>query len=127
MLRSFELVSGLKINFAKSHFRTIGMSMQWMKNAATYLNCSLLSVPFSYLGIPMGANPRSSVTWDPIVKKCKRKLAKWKQKHLSFGGRVTLIKSAPNSIPNYFFFIFQNHKGSRQAGEVAEVVPWVEE
>ena len=107
MLRSFELVSGLKINFAKSHFRTIGMSMQWMKNAATYLNCSLLSVPFSYLGIPMGANPRSSVTWDPIVKKCKRKLAKWKQKHLSFGGRVTLIKSALNSILIYFLSFFR--------------------
>lgn len=69
ILRSFELVSGLKINFAKSSFGTIGMSEQWMKSVASYLNCRLLSVPFSYLGIPIGENLRHSVTWDPIVRK----------------------------------------------------------
>ena len=62
MLRSFELVSGLKINFAKSRFGAIGATEQWILNAATYLNCRVLSVPFSYLGIPIGANPRRSET-----------------------------------------------------------------
>jgi len=51
MLSSFEPVLGIKINFAKSHFGVMGMSLQWMRNAASYLNCSLLPVPFSYLGI----------------------------------------------------------------------------
>ena len=69
MLRSFELVSGLKINFAKSHFEPMGMQLQWMRNIASYLNCSLLPAPFSHLGVPIGANPRSCVTWDPIIKK----------------------------------------------------------
>ena len=30
MLRSFELVSGLKINFAKSCFGAFGMTEQWV-------------------------------------------------------------------------------------------------
>ena len=34
MLRSFELVSGLKINFAKSSFGALGKSDQWQKEAA---------------------------------------------------------------------------------------------
>ncbi|KAL5122627.1 hypothetical protein HKD37_02G003375 [Glycine soja] len=34
ILWSFELVSGLKINFAKSSFWAVGMSDQWMKDAA---------------------------------------------------------------------------------------------
>ncbi|RZC16876.1 Formin-like protein 20 [Glycine soja] len=38
-------------------------------------------------GLRIGENPRRSDTWDPIVKKCERKLTKWKQKLLSFGGR----------------------------------------
>ena len=70
MLRSFEMVSSLKINFAKSQFGAVEKSVQWLNEAALYLNCSLLSVPFIYLGIPIGANPKSSVTWEPIVKKC---------------------------------------------------------
>lgn len=54
ILRTFELVSGLKINFTKSSFGAIGMSEQWKSEAAKYLNCSLLTIPFIYLGIPIG-------------------------------------------------------------------------
>ena len=74
ILRSFELVSGLKINFAKSSFGAIEKPEQWKKDAAKYLNCRLLSIPFTYLGIPIRANPRRCELWDPIIKKCKRKL-----------------------------------------------------
>jgi len=86
MLRAFELVSGLKINFVKSHFGAFGVPDQWKIMAANYLNCSLMSFPFTYLDVPIGVNPRRSQTWDPIIRKCERKLARWKQKHLSFGG-----------------------------------------
>jgi len=73
ILRTFELILGLKISFG-----AFGMSEQWKSEAANYLNCSLMSVPFTYLGIPIGANPRKCQTWDPIISKCERKLAKWK-------------------------------------------------
>ncbi|XP_006590126.1 uncharacterized protein [Glycine max] len=66
ILRSFELVSGLKINFAKSSVGAIGKNEQWQMEAARYLNCGVLSFPFEYLGIPIGDNPRSSTLWDPI-------------------------------------------------------------
>ena len=62
ILRTFEMVSGLKINFAKSSFGVFGMSQQWTLQAADYLNCSLLSFPFTYLGVPIGANPRRCQT-----------------------------------------------------------------
>jgi len=58
ILRIFEMVSGLKINFAKSSFGAIDMPKSWKQNAANYLNCSVLAIPFVYLGIPIGANPR---------------------------------------------------------------------
>ena len=66
MLHAFELVSGLKINFAKSSCGAFGVSDRWTHDASNYLNCSLMSFPFSYLGIPIGANPRRCQTWEPI-------------------------------------------------------------
>ena len=107
ILRTFELASGLKINFAKSCFGAFGESDLWKQQAANYLNCRLLVLPFTYLGIPIGANLRRCHMWDPIIHKCERKLAKWKQRHISFGGRVTLIQSVLTSIPIYFFSFFR--------------------
>ncbi|KAL3037714.1 hypothetical protein AAZX31_01G085700 [Glycine max] len=83
------------------------MAERWKSDAASWLNCSLLSFPFVYLGIPIGANLRRVPMWDPIIKKCERALSKWKQRHLSFGGRVTLIQSVLNSIPIYFLSFFR--------------------
>jgi len=70
ILRTFELVSGLKINFAKSCFGAFGMTDRWKTEAASCLNCSLLAIPFVYLGIPIGANPRRCHMWNPILEKC---------------------------------------------------------
>ena len=83
------------------------MEDQWKQLAANYLNCSLLAIPFVYLGIPSGENPRRCQLWDPVINKCERKLAKWKQRHVFFGGRVTLIQSVLTSIPIYFFSFFR--------------------
>ena len=66
-----------------------------------------LTFPFVYLGIPIGANPMRDHMWEPIINKCERALAKWKQRHLSFGGRVTLIQSVLTSIPIYFLSFFR--------------------
>ena len=44
--RSFELVSGLRINFSKSKFRVVGQSEEWCLHATNYLNCALLQFPF---------------------------------------------------------------------------------
>jgi len=86
ILRTFKLVLGLKINFAKSCFGAIGVSDRWKQVAANYLNCSLLAFSFIYLGIPIRENPRRCQLWDPIIDKCERQLTKWKQRHISFGG-----------------------------------------
>ncbi|XP_006596884.1 uncharacterized protein [Glycine max] len=74
ILRSFELVSGLRINFAKSKFGAIGQSEEWCLHAANYLSYALLQFPFCYLGILIGANPKRKVVWDPILRKFEDRL-----------------------------------------------------
>ena len=78
MLRCFEMVSGLRINFAKSQFGAIGKSEDWCISAAAFLNCAMLNFPFCYLGIPIGVNPRRLVVWEPIIRKFEARLNKWK-------------------------------------------------
>ncbi|KHN01947.1 hypothetical protein glysoja_040779, partial [Glycine soja] len=83
MLRCFELVSSLKINFFKSSLGAIGVENDLLTRFAGMLNCRLMHISFLYLGIPVGAIHRKENTWQPIVDKFDRKLTSWKSKVLS--------------------------------------------
>lgn len=69
MIKYFELVSDLKVNFHKSRFGGIVVEIREVERFSQYLNCKFFSIPFVYLGIPINANPRRMETWEPIIKK----------------------------------------------------------
>ena len=81
--------------------------MVWCNSAATYLNCDLLQLPFCYLGIPVGANPRRRVVWDPVIRKIEAKLSKWNQRFISLAGRITLINAVLTALPLFFLSFFR--------------------
>lgn len=93
MLRCFELISELEVNFFKSSFGGVGVEREVWLDFAGRLNCRLMSIPFVYLGLPVGANPRKESTWQSIIKKLEKKLSCWKHKLLSFDGRICFTKS----------------------------------
>lgn len=64
------------------------------------------SLPFKFLGLPIGANPRLSAMWNPIIDSMKGRLSTWKGRFISLGGR-TLIHSVLNSIPLYYLSFFK--------------------
>ena len=107
MLRSYEMVSGLRINFAKSQFGAIGQSQQWSRSAAELLTCGPLQLPFTYLGMPIGANPRRLMMWEPIFRKFEAKLNKWNQTKVSMAGRITLINSVLTALPLFYLSFFK--------------------
>ncbi|KAH1202965.1 putative ribonuclease H protein [Glycine max] len=90
ILRSFELVSGLRINFAKSQFGAIGQSEEWCTLAADILNCGPLQFPFIYL-----------------IRKFEAKLNKWNQRSLSMAGRITLINVVLTALPLFYMSFFR--------------------
>lgn len=61
------MASGLKINFSKSSLIGVNIREEFMLMACDILNCIAGSIPFKYLGLPVGANPRSMVTWEPLI------------------------------------------------------------
>ncbi|MCH84888.1 LINE-1 reverse transcriptase like, partial [Trifolium medium] len=99
ILRGFEMASGLKVNFWKSCLVGVNVSQDFMTMACTFLNCSQGSIPFNYLGLPIGANARSLSTWEPLLSKLRKKLKSWGNKFFSLGGRIVLLSSVLNSMP----------------------------
>ena len=102
LLRGFEMVSGLKINFFKSSLIEVNVDSEFMEMACSFLNCTQGCVPFKYLGLPVGANVKSMSTWEPLVEKLSEKLNTWGHKYISFGGRVVLLNSVINVIPIFY-------------------------
>lgn len=56
--RSYEIVVGLKVNFFKSKLGGVEVDPYTLKRLEKYLNCNIMEVPFTFLGIPVGANPK---------------------------------------------------------------------
>ncbi|GKA22785.1 putative RNA-directed DNA polymerase, eukaryota, reverse transcriptase zinc-binding domain protein [Tanacetum coccineum] len=98
VLRCFKLSSGLKVNFLKSKFFGIGVTNVEVQNLASILKLQPSSLPCTYLGLPLGANMNRGVNWRHIIEKFPKKLTSWKAKTLSYGGRLTLIKSVLRAL-----------------------------
>lgn len=56
MLRCFEVVSGLKVNFHKSRITGIALPLAKIQRDAMVLNCQIMEVPFIYLGMSVEGN-----------------------------------------------------------------------
>ena len=98
ILRCYEIASRLKINFHKSKLVGINVESSSIEVYAKTLNCTLMRVPFKYLGIEVGGNPRKKQFWEPILNKLRDKLCVWKWRFLSLAGRICLIKSVSSFL-----------------------------
>jgi len=50
-----------------------------------------MKIPFKYLGLEIGGNPRKKRFWEPVVNKISIRLSTWRGRHLSLAGRQTTI------------------------------------
>lgn len=111
ILRCFHVTSGLKVNFNKSQVFGINVQQDEVNIWANILGCGAGTLPFKYLGVPVGANMNLSRNWKPITDRFKSKLSTWKSRNLSFGGKITLIQAVLGSLPTYFLTLFKAPTG----------------
>jgi hypothetical protein len=78
------------------------VSDEFLDMASGFLNCRIGYLSFKYLGLPVGANPRSFSMWQPMLETLKRRLGSWGNKYVSLGGRIVLINAVLSSIPIFF-------------------------
>ncbi|GAU51172.1 hypothetical protein TSUD_412070 [Trifolium subterraneum] len=103
----FEKVSGLKVNFHKSMLVGVNIGDSWLTEAASVIGCKVGKVPFVYLGLPVGGDLCRLSFSEPVVSSIRTKLSRWKNRLLSFGGRLILLKSVLTSLPVYALFVFK--------------------
>ncbi|PNX73974.1 ribonuclease H, partial [Trifolium pratense] len=102
VLRGFELASGLKVNFWKSGIIRVNVLNDLLMIAANFLNCRIGNLPFKYLGLPVGANPKLMTTWQPMLDIIRGRVGSWGNKYLSFGGRIVMVNAVLNVIPIFY-------------------------
>jgi len=107
----FEEMSGLKVDFNKSMLVGVNVPDSWLCEAVSMLSCKVGKVPFMYLGLPIGGNPRRLSFWDPIANRIKSILSRWNSRFLSFGGFLVLLKYVLTSLHVYALSFFKGPSG----------------
>jgi len=92
----FEAISGLKVDFTKSQLIGVNVHGSWLIEASLVLRCKVGNLPFVYLGMSIGGDARRLSFWEPLIR-----LSGWKAKHLSFGGRLVMLKFVLSSMHVY--------------------------
>lgn len=104
-IEAFEWLSGLKVNWDKSSICGSNIDHSKLSQTASGPHGKVDSLPFSYLGTPLGGNPRSLDFWPPIQEKISKKLDRRRHFQLSRGGRLTLSNAFLADIQIYYVFI----------------------
>lgn len=80
ILHYFELASGLRVNFYKSNIAGLAVEKRMLQLFVHTLSCNMMKSPFTYIGLPEDANPRSLNTWQHVIEKIKKRLSSWRQR-----------------------------------------------
>jgi hypothetical protein len=101
MLSDFGSSTGLNINFHKSSMVPINVCDDVMTSLASAFGCQIASMPFTYLGFPLGTARPQMQDLMPLVFRLERRLTSISH-FLSQGARLQLIDSALALMPIYF-------------------------
>lgn len=102
VLRSFEMVSSLKINFWKNCLMGVNVQDSFLQMTADFLHCRIGALFFNYLDLFVGASLKRLQTWQPMNENLRRRLNGWRNRYVSFRGRIVYINSVLNSIPTFY-------------------------
>lgn len=73
-LRCYEVAFELTVNFHKSRLAGIRVEGDLVARFTRLLNCATMVLPFTFLSILVGADPRMDATWILILENLRKKL-----------------------------------------------------
>lgn len=107
ILNRYAEISGQMINYSKSIVTfSPNTSDLHRQEVCTQLGVVEASNPGSYLGMPMNIGRRKKASFAFLLEKVEQKLQGWQNTVLSKQGKVTLLKTAAQVIPNFWMNLF---------------------
>ena len=100
LLGKFVTSTGLQVNFHKPMILPINVPDDKMQHLAAVLGCQVGTLPFTYLGLPMGTTKPKFVDLLPMMDKIERKLSSFSN-FLSYSGRLEMVNTAITPITTY--------------------------
>lgn len=101
LLQTFSVCTGLKINYHKSCMVPINVDNHKMEVLAGTFGCNIGSMPFTYLGLPMGTNKPKIVDFAPLIDRIERRLPSTSV-FLSHGQRLIMVNLVLSALPTYY-------------------------
>ncbi|XP_042027189.1 uncharacterized protein LOC121774365 [Salvia splendens] len=102
-LDHYAEVSGQQINLDKSNFYIAEAHEGWTNTIQSEGGFSRGTFPFLYLEVPIYRGMKRTSMFLFVREKISARISGWAHRHLSFGGRLTLIKSTLEAIPLHIF------------------------
>jgi hypothetical protein len=91
-------VTGLRVNYNKTTLVPINIPPKNASHLATNFGCKLESLPFTYLGLPLGTTTPSVDDLMPLVSRLDKRLFRISS-IMTYTGRLTLLNSTLTAIP----------------------------
>lgn len=101
----FAVTSGLKISIEKSTFYLAGENNRQAITARFPFATGQL--PVWYLGLPLLTRRITSVDYEILIEKIRSRMSNWTSRHLSYAGRLQLLKLVIHSITNFRLAAFR--------------------
>jgi hypothetical protein len=101
LLNSFPLSTGLKVNYHKIMLVPININEQKTEILATTFGCSMGSLPFTYLGLPLSLTKPVAQDFLPLISRCEKRLS-GVSSLLSQARRLELTNAVFTALPTFY-------------------------
>lgn len=106
ILDEFKQSSGLGINRQKTALLIDGGDFDRTRLVSERFGVTQGALPVRYLGVPLMAQKMKRQDYQPLIDRINLRFTSWTARHLSFAGRLQLLKSVIYSTINFWTSIF---------------------
>jgi hypothetical protein len=101
LLHIYEMALELRVNYAKSSIIPINVDAEKMKILARTLSCNICSLPFTYLGFPVGIVQPNIQDGLPLIFRVQKRLCSITRLQ-RLDRKLQMVNGVLSSLPTYY-------------------------